>query len=396
MDFLTTQESAERWGISPRQVQRLIAAGRIPEARRHGRAWLIPADAAKPADLRAGGPPPTAQAPPPFGPLPYNIPNFLLSPFYSAPGTADELIAALDNAEAQTLGAALLAYYRGQNREAERLAAGLLAGSCSFETQVGCTLTLATCARYSGSVHSWNRARARLLSLSRQRPDSQAVIITEAALSGVLYMREAPEWLQKGRFIRFHPVSYPVLGYLYAKWLLMQKRYDALLAAVEPLIAAAHACGCLLSELYLHIIIAVAYRISGDEKSAAQHLETALDLALPDKLYGALAEYRRQLGTALDEALKRRDNDAYQRVRETYERLAAGFTVLHNAVTGAELTNELTLREFEIASLSEQGESNAAIARRLSLTVGSVKSYFNTIYQKLGVDRRDDLSKYLV
>lgn len=52
MNGITAKEAAEKWGITPRQVQLLCAKGRIPGAVRFGHAWLIPADAEKPQDGR--------------------------------------------------------------------------------------------------------------------------------------------------------------------------------------------------------------------------------------------------------------------------------------------------------------------------------------------------------
>jgi hypothetical protein len=52
MNGITAKEAAEKWGITPRQVQLLCSQGRIPGAVRFGHAWLIPANAAKPQDGR--------------------------------------------------------------------------------------------------------------------------------------------------------------------------------------------------------------------------------------------------------------------------------------------------------------------------------------------------------
>ncbi len=52
MNGLTTKEAAEKWGVTPRQVQLVCAKGRIPGALRFGHAWLIPVDAPKPLDDR--------------------------------------------------------------------------------------------------------------------------------------------------------------------------------------------------------------------------------------------------------------------------------------------------------------------------------------------------------
>lgn len=43
MDFLTTKQAAERLGITPRRVQALVTAGRLP-AQKIGRDYLIKED----------------------------------------------------------------------------------------------------------------------------------------------------------------------------------------------------------------------------------------------------------------------------------------------------------------------------------------------------------------
>lgn len=52
MNGITTKEAAEKWGITPRQVQLLCARDRIAGAIRFGKAWVIPADTQKPKDGR--------------------------------------------------------------------------------------------------------------------------------------------------------------------------------------------------------------------------------------------------------------------------------------------------------------------------------------------------------
>ncbi len=52
MDYMTAKQVAEKWGITDRQVRTLCAAGKIKDAKRAGRSWLIPADIPKPEDGR--------------------------------------------------------------------------------------------------------------------------------------------------------------------------------------------------------------------------------------------------------------------------------------------------------------------------------------------------------
>ncbi|QWP06751.1 hypothetical protein J5W77_03805 [Akkermansia muciniphila] len=45
--YITVQEAAEKWGITPRQVQILCKANRIVGATRMSRIWIIPENAKK-------------------------------------------------------------------------------------------------------------------------------------------------------------------------------------------------------------------------------------------------------------------------------------------------------------------------------------------------------------
>lgn len=51
-DYITIKETAERWSITPRRIQKMCMDGRIPGAKKFGRDWAIPADAEKPKDGR--------------------------------------------------------------------------------------------------------------------------------------------------------------------------------------------------------------------------------------------------------------------------------------------------------------------------------------------------------
>lgn len=46
--YMTAQEAAEKWGITPRQVQILCKENRIAGAMRMSRIWIIPENAKKP------------------------------------------------------------------------------------------------------------------------------------------------------------------------------------------------------------------------------------------------------------------------------------------------------------------------------------------------------------
>ena len=46
--YISVQETAEKWNVTPRQVQILCKKGRIKGAEMMSRIWVIPVDAEKP------------------------------------------------------------------------------------------------------------------------------------------------------------------------------------------------------------------------------------------------------------------------------------------------------------------------------------------------------------
>ena len=50
--YVQVEEIATLWGVTPRRVQAMCAAGKLKGAIQVGRSWLIPRDLPKPADGR--------------------------------------------------------------------------------------------------------------------------------------------------------------------------------------------------------------------------------------------------------------------------------------------------------------------------------------------------------
>ena len=52
MDYMTLKEASQKRNVTPRQINYLCAAGRIPGAVKMATIWLIPKNAEKPIDGR--------------------------------------------------------------------------------------------------------------------------------------------------------------------------------------------------------------------------------------------------------------------------------------------------------------------------------------------------------
>lgn len=51
-EYMTINEVAEKWGVTPRRIRVLCTTGRIDGATKFGREWAIPANTEKPEDKR--------------------------------------------------------------------------------------------------------------------------------------------------------------------------------------------------------------------------------------------------------------------------------------------------------------------------------------------------------
>ena len=54
MEYLTSNEIAQKWNISSRRVRILCGEGRVEGAIQKGILWLIPSNTQKPQELRRG------------------------------------------------------------------------------------------------------------------------------------------------------------------------------------------------------------------------------------------------------------------------------------------------------------------------------------------------------
>ena len=164
---------------------------------------------------------------------------------------------------------------------------------------------------------------------------------------------------------------------------------------MEPMIAQAVADKTIMVEIYLRLLCAIVYHQTGDKENATIHLDKAIELCLPDRLYGPLVEHRRQLGLFLDERLLRVDAVAAKKVKALHKTLHEGWVELHNAVMKNNISAKLSDREREVARLAAFGLGDAQIAERLHLTNSSVKSMLQMARNKTGIRERKEFGAYI-
>lgn len=396
MKYISTKEAAEKWGVSIRNVQRLLSESRIEGAKRYGNYWMIPEGSEKPLDPRHAQKEHCGETP--FFTLPRKCPVLMKTTIYCHAGEGDFTAKALESdTEAQALFASELAYFRGETEKAEALADELLQSCRRRDMQIGCGFILCLCAMYEGSAAKWSRARKAIAETKCDNEGEAAIrdFVIAAADSGLYDKSSFPEWLRDGCFDPLPFDCYPFAQVVYLKYLLLEKGDPDISFICGPLISQCRAEGAVLAEIYCRLITAVGFHDRGESRRAAEQIDAAIALALPDRLYAPLAEERSELGIMLDERLSLADKNAAKAVVRLHKRLMQGWTVVCKLVRGIKYASELTQREHHAAKLAAKGLSNAEIAERMGVSLNTVKRYIGGAISKTGAADRRELSAFI-
>ena len=415
MDYLKIEDMAKLWEISPRRLQTLCAQGRIEGATRFGRAWMIPVQASRPVDGRSkAGRAKAAELLETDLPLPRKTPFLYMTDLYRVPGTADAVAQGLvDNHEAQVLFEAEVAYSRGQIDKVYEKANYLLSKHSGFYAILSAGMLLAMCAIWHGDIVMWRRAKNHIAEApAKNDNDLDMMQLAISAVDIMIYnVDNFPEWFKKGCFEPVHPDAYPAASVYYAKYLYAlgyavamglvkvdgtQGLYimSVISYSVEPLISWARANNTIMSEIYLRLTCAAIYHNCGREEEAMHHIDIAIELALPDRLYGVLAEYCRALGEPLEKRLSAIDENAWKEIKALYKIYNEGWSKLSGTVRGKQIIATLSARQREVAKLAAFGLSNKEIAARMGMSLSAVKQALLSVTDKTGVSR-DEFAGFL-
>ena len=406
MRFLKIDEVAEKWGISSRAVQILCKEGKIDGAQRFGRAWMIPESAPRPIDRRTReGRGMSAEN----QPFPRQTPFLYMTDLYTAPGMADEAsMRLMDHHEAKVLFDAEIAYARGEVDKIYAIASYLLGRHSGLYSVLSAGMLLAQCAIWRGDIELWRAAKMHISEAPAQTDvDRDIMLLAICVVDIMLYnVTDFPDWFRVGCFEPLHRDSFPAAWVYYAKYLYtigygvatgeyLLEGMDGLSLmrllpnTFEPMISQASAERSLVSEICLRMSCAAAYHNSGDDAQAVRHIDRAIALALPDKLYGLLAEYCRVMDSLLEQRLSAIDADAWREVKALYRTYNEGWSRLSGMERGRTLATTLSVKEREVAKLAAFGMSNAQIAEKLHMSVSVVKQSIRVVSEKTGMSRRE-------
>lgn len=400
MEFITAKQAAEKWGVSARRVQILCAQGRVKGAYRFGKSWMIPKGAVLPNAYR------TEEE---KQPLPRKSPFLDMTNLYNRAGGAAECAEMLVNRpEARALFEAQIAYRRGEIDRVYERARFFLNTHSGFYAILGGGMLLAQCAIWRGDFALWTEAKHHICEAPCQTKEEREIIsLSLAIIDSSLYdNKDYPEWFTSGSFEPLPADAHPAAKVFYVKYMYMQAYAIAsgeakqegmrglslmkmIPSAIEPMITQAVVDQTVIPEIFLRMSCAVAYHNAGAREKAIKHIDKALSLALPDGLYGILAEYIRHFNGLLEERILLVEPSALNAVLSLYETYRLGWAKLSGQVRNKQIATNLTPREHEIAKLKTFGFKPKQIGEMLYLSESMVRYLITQIANKANCSEDD-------
>ena len=398
MEYITVRDAAQKWNISERLVQKYCAMGRIEGAKKFGASWVIPAGAVKPKDPRKVQKE-LAMRRERHRSISYTGLMPLMNTAFE-PGKCLEFIQDMADGPQKQIALAEYYYFSGQPEKAVYETELFLTGedryiqlsACLIYAYANLSVGKIQRARYALTV-----VREMLAATTEKQPEMQAALSFVSFTAAVLLHIPLPgELPSMQEFLPLLPMGIRMFAlYVTAHYTYLQKDYQKSLGIVEATISMQteeYPIPC----IYLHLVAVMDYMSLKQIDKAKQHLLAAWELAKPDDLIEGFGEHHGLLGGMLEAVIKPEYPEDFKRIIAITYRFSAGWRKIHNPDTGHDVADNLTTTEFAASMLAARGWTNQEIASHMNISVNTVKYHITNAMQKLNIESRQDLKKYML
>ena len=226
---------------------------------------------------------------------------------------------------------------------------------------------------------------------------SLAELALNTAYASALIPGKVSGWLKEGDFDALHMQARQAAAYLRAKYFQSLGDYSSMLITAQT---ALNLCdsgkGVLFSGVYLRMACAIACHYLERGEEAKHYIRGAMAVALPYGIITPFAKSAATLGGLLEQCLEQKFPAYYNDVIGQWKRTFTNWVAFHNKFTEGNITQDLSLRDYQIALLVAQRVPAAKIARQLNISVGRVNNIIQEIYGTLFVHNRNELAEFIL
>ena len=395
MEYMTTTEDAEKWGVNIRQVQRLIAANRIPGAKRYQRLWLIPQDTADPGDRHN-------KKRTPQNDLQADFAYILSADKPTSPrGNPESVLDTISDGRLRGIAEGVFAYMRG---DFEGVKERYIQNKGDDAVQLYWSGIPIAAAISTGDYALYTEIEIFLKSMIEGGINDEITAYAELSLAsaylGASAPKMIPEWIKNGDFSLLPPQAIPNAAQMRARYFHCTGNYEALLNVAQTALSFFDSPnGQSIQSVYLRIMCAFAYFATGRAKEAKLWLLDVMDILLPHGFITPFAEHYLIFGGLMEQCITQKYPQYHKTVVSQAKDTLGNWFSFHNHFTKDNIRLILSMRDYQIALLVSRGVPYKQIAEQFHLSVGTLKNIMTTVYESLLItenNRKRGLSKYLL
>lgn len=390
MEFITVQQAANNFGVNVRTIQKWAKEGKLLGAKRVGRVWLIPDDAVLKIENETDN----------SNEASCGMPLKLMCSSFVA-GSAHEVIEKIEIPKCKLFAEAEYHYLRGESEKCADILEHFLSDendeisypAAFLYAFANLLLRKPLIAKISLSdLKDYMKDDRKMHNVTKDNVSSVFV----ATIAGVLLRLKPTEISDIKELLKFLPEGARMfMAYVLANSACMKKDYSKAIGIVEGAFSVSSEFYP-VPTIYLNIVASIAYIHLKQIEKAKKAFYYALDIALPDGFIEPFVEHHGLFLGLVEVCMREKYPVYFKRVVSAVEQFYPHWLKVRDEDDIRHIPYELTATEFIVAMLFDRGWSMKEISSYLGLSLRMVKYYVATVYDKLGITRREELKHYML
>jgi len=383
MNYITSKELSELWGISQRRIVRLATEGRIEGAKFYGNSWMIPENAEKPLDGRTK----TAKEERKKAADYFRYPIFEhrdLSSF-NPPLNTEEL----------TIKNAMESFYACRFKECDSILDNLPKTAKNryiriFALRLGCAADMLLC-NTDRFFSRYGRLCAELKEdFPHKKEMAECIHELDATLGENEYYKSqfqiVPDYPYHESFLP-HLTSLSAVSLSFADGTLSLKE----IKAQEVNCIYLERENALVDLQSMHIYLGCAYALLQMHDEMTYHFEKALLIAEKYDLFYAPALQYFYMRKPMSHALKKFSEDFKKDLTKFSDDIHKRYMAFTEKASINTIYRLLPHNDYFLLYLAVQGHTNKEIAKQMHISEGTVGKRYGEIYAILGINSKQEM-----
>lgn len=389
MEFESAREAAKRLGCTVRAIQKWAKDGRLPGAYMSGQMWFIPKNVKAPLKTSEAVIVPEIKR--------YHLP-LLRSAFEI--GKAMEFIENLTDEDDRNIALSEYYYYIGNAEKAAQIAEKYIDSEDeSLRYSANVMLTFANIFRghihlasfYSGVVL---KDLEKGLANGNAPKELHAIGILTAYIGKILLNIQVPETPPLEEYLHYLPQGIRIYGcYILAYRAYREENYNKAIGICETALAVCNSFYP-ISSIYVLIVAAASYMRLKNIELAKKYFMIAWETAKDDGFIKLFGIHHNLLQGLTEQCLKQDYPDDYKKIQRVIKEFNDGWYRLHKPNEN-NYSHTLSPVEISVALLYSRDWYAKEIAAHIGIKENTVKNHIQSIFDKLGISKKDELHDYL-